>query len=156
VNHQGTKSTKKVQRFAQLFWPILLIGTQAVAQEETAYSPLIGAEIHPDASQASDLPALIATIAKDEHLQVASGNFDRAGQPVINMTLRLDGQTFLHFGNFRNPSAFELVMYSHESKSVWAPIWDRMVVRLKASVGPAEIELRQYDKQGHPIVSKPQ
>jgi hypothetical protein len=57
----------------------------------------------------------------------------------VQIKLERDQQTFFFMSNFRDAKSFQLTAYSHVSKDVWQPIWNRLIEELTAKVGSQQI-----------------
>jgi hypothetical protein len=45
----------------------------------------------------------------------------------------------IYMSNFRDAKSFQLIAYSHVSKEVWRPIWNRLIEEVTATVGSQRI-----------------
>jgi hypothetical protein len=72
---------------------------------------------------------------KLERLTISEDNILKQGREVAQIKLDRDQQTFFYMDNFHDAKSFQLIAYSHVSNAVWQPIWNRLIVKLTATVG---------------------
>jgi hypothetical protein len=104
------------------------------------FLPLAGIAISIAPTQVDSFLINLRSFAAARNLSVEEGNFPKQGLKVINMSVRLNDETFFHVDNFRDPTKFELNAYSHQSQEIWKPIWVALVKTIETEVGPQNIE----------------
>jgi len=107
---------------------------------EQGFPPLAGVNIAVgNQTEINQLLAALREIGRLERLAVSEGTFPKQGRDVVQIKLERDQQTFFFMSNFRDAKSFQLTAYSHVSKDVWQPIWNRLIEKLTAKVGSEQI-----------------
>jgi hypothetical protein len=83
--------------------------------------------------------AALREIGRSERLAILEGQFPKQGRDVVQVKLERDQQTFFYMSNFRDAKSFRLTAYSHVSKDVWQPIWNRLIEKLSSTMGSQKI-----------------
>jgi hypothetical protein len=139
-----TWSRRQIVLAAVTFATAASSGAQSLDQ---GFLPLAGVKIAvANQTEIDQVLVALREFGKLERLDISEGEIPKQGRDVGQIKLEHDQQTFFFMSNFRDVKSFQLTAYSHVSKSVWRPIWNRMIEKLTATVGSQRISAVEYSR----------
>ena len=103
------------------------------------FLPLAGVEVSLSETQVDDFMDIVTKFGQSNHFRIDAANFPKRGRTVANIRIEISEKTFFKINNFRNPAAYELVAYSHESTEVWQKPWDTLISTLSSAFGSERV-----------------
>jgi hypothetical protein len=130
-------SRRQFAVIAASFMAAVTSGAQSLDQ---GFRPLGGVNIASgNQTEIDQVLDVLREFGRLERLTISEDNILKQGRNVAQIKLERDRQTFFYMDNFRDAKRFELMAYSHVSKGVWQPIWNRLIEKLTATVGSQRI-----------------
>jgi hypothetical protein len=128
---------------AAAFTAAVITGAQTLDQ---GFPPLAGVNITiGNQTEIDQVLAALRDFGSLERLTVSEDNIPKQGRDVVQIKLERDPQTVFYMDNFHDARSFQLMAYSHVSKGVWQPIWNRLIEKLATTVGSQRISVTFED-----------
>ena len=119
------------------FTAAVVSGAQSLDQ---GFPPLTGVNIAiGNQTEIDQVLEALREFGKLERLTISEDKIFKQGRDVAQIKLERDQQTFFYMDNFHDAKCFQLIAYSHVSKGVWQPIWNRLIEKVTATVGSQRI-----------------
>lgn len=115
----------------------VLSGAQSLDQ---GFPPLAGVNIAiGNQTEIDQVLGALREFGRMERLTISEDKILKQGRDVAQIKLERDQQTFFYMSNFGDANSFQLIAYSHVSKEVWRPLWNRLIEKVAATVGSQRI-----------------
>jgi hypothetical protein len=130
-------SRRQFAMMAATFAAAVMSGAQSL---DEGFPPLAGVNIAVgNQTEINQVLGALREFGRSERLTISEDTMVKQGRDVAKIKLERDQQTFFYMDNFRDAKSFQLIAYSHVSKGVWQPIWNRLIATLTAAVGSQRI-----------------
>ena len=115
----------------------VLSGAQSLDQ---GFPPLAGVNIAiGNQTEIDQVLGALREFGRMERLTISEDKILKQGRDVAQIKLERDQQTFFYMSNLGDANSFQLIAYSHVSKEVWRPLWNRLIEKVAATVGSQRI-----------------